>query len=77
MSRYGISDFKAFSQYYFNCRGKLEYVRFKFSHHLDRRGIEVELDNDENFEFEDALTDIVEWAFKLGVESKGGLISNM
>ena len=71
MCRYGISEFKSSSKYYFNLRGKLESVKYRISHHLDRSGVEVELDNDENFEFEDALTDIVEWAFKLGREAKG------
>jgi len=67
MTNVGISDFRINSKYYISCNGKLESVKYRFFHHFDRNGVEVELDNDENFEFENALTDLVEWAFKLGV----------
>ena len=68
MSRVGISDFRLREKCYFDRIGNLSSVKYRAYHHLDRDGIEVEFDDD--FYFEDKLTDLLEWAFKLGREGR-------
>jgi len=69
MTRYGISDFKISSKYYFHKQGDVQSVKFHIYHDDDRNGVEIELDYE--FDCETALTDLVEWAYKLGKESCG------
>lgn len=68
MNRVGISEFIINERSFFDCRGRFESSKFHIFHHLDRNGLNIELDNESNFE--DALTDIIEWAFKLGQDSR-------
>ena len=68
MDRVGISDFRLCERCYFDGYNNLTSVKYRFYHDLDRNGIDVEFDN--NFYFEDKLTDLLEWAFRLGKESK-------
>jgi len=69
MKRYGHSDFKISSKYYFQNNGDVQSVNFHVYHDDDRNGIEIELDYE--FDCEATLTDLVEWAYKLGKESRG------
>lgn len=70
MLRVGISDFKITSRYYFDINGKFESMKYQISHYIDQNGIEVELDDDNILNLDDIFTDLMEWAFKLGRESK-------
>jgi len=67
MKRYGSSDFKISSKYYFQKQGDVQSVNYHVYHDDDRVGIEIELDYE--FDCEATLIDLVEWAYKLGKES--------
>jgi len=66
MLKYGTSDFRVNSNYRFNKTG-VESVKFRISRFPDYNGCEIEFDNE--FECEDALIDLVEWAYELGREA--------
>jgi len=68
MSRVGISNFRLYDKCYFDRIGNLSSVKYRVTHHLVRNGVEVEFDN--GFHFENILTDLVEWVFELGKESR-------
>ena len=67
MTRYGSTDFRIKAKYYFQKHGDVQSANFHVYHDDDRVGIDFEIDYE--FDCEDALTDLVEWAYRLGKES--------